>query len=120
MALKHQKKIIAVPRLSKYSEHVNDHQLQIIRTFDEKGYLIGTNGVEELEMALEKVKDFKPNVYKSNTKRIINIIDDFIEKVWKIAILSLLFFCVYSKIYTYKNALESWKKCNSFSNRFVP
>ena len=28
------KKIIAVPRLNKYKEHVNDHQLQIIENFD--------------------------------------------------------------------------------------
>ncbi len=28
------KKIIAVPRLKKYKEHVNDHQLQIIENFN--------------------------------------------------------------------------------------
>ena len=39
------KKIIAVPRLKKYKEHVNDHQLQIIQNFDKKGYIIGTRYV---------------------------------------------------------------------------
>ena len=40
-ALKLGKKIIAVPRLSKYKEHVNDHQLQIIENFSEKGFIVG-------------------------------------------------------------------------------
>ena len=35
------KKIIAVPRLKKYKEHVNDHQIQIIENFNESGYIIG-------------------------------------------------------------------------------
>lgn len=36
------KKVIAVPRLSKYKEHVNDHQLQIIENFSENEFIIGT------------------------------------------------------------------------------
>ena len=31
------KKVIAVPRLKKYKEHVNDHQLDIIKSFNEIG-----------------------------------------------------------------------------------
>ena len=44
-SLKLNKKVIAVPRLSKYNEHVNDHQLQIIEDFDKQGYIIGTKNV---------------------------------------------------------------------------
>lgn len=40
--MKFNKKMIAVPRLKKYKEHVNDHQLQIIENFEENGYIIGT------------------------------------------------------------------------------
>ena len=32
-AVKLGKKVIAVPRLRKYGEHVNDHQIQIVETF---------------------------------------------------------------------------------------
>lgn len=35
-ALKMNKKIIAVPRLAKYGEHINDHQLQIVKCFEKK------------------------------------------------------------------------------------
>ena len=34
-AVKKGKKVIAVPRLAKYGEHVDDHQLQLIKQFDD-------------------------------------------------------------------------------------
>ena len=72
--LKHGKCVIAVPRLEKYKEHVNDHQLQIIRNFDASGCIIGTEGVQELQAALEKAKTFAPQPYQSNTANMIDLI----------------------------------------------
>ena len=72
------KKVIAVPRLQKYKEHVNDHQLDIIDSFNEMGYVIGIHNVEDLEEALKKVKEFEPKKYVKNTGNIIKIIEDFI------------------------------------------
>ena len=69
--LNHGKKIIAVPRLKKYKEHVNDHQLQIIENFDDSGYIIGTNGVEEIEKALDKTYQFVPQKYTSNNSEFV-------------------------------------------------
>ena len=73
------KKVIAVPRLKKYNEHVNDHQLDIIQTFDEMGYIIGIQEVQQLGEAIKKVKEFKPKEYIKNTGNIIKIIEDFID-----------------------------------------
>ena len=73
------KKVIAVPRLKEYKEHVNNHQLDIISSFDKMGYIIGIDKVEELGQALEKVKKFKPKKYVSNTGKIIEIVSDFID-----------------------------------------
>ena len=73
------KKVIAVPRLKKYNEHVNDHQLDIIDSFNEKRYIIGIHEVEELEEALKKVPEFKPQKYIQNTGKIIKIIEEFID-----------------------------------------
>lgn len=73
------KKVIAVPRLRKYGEHVNDHQVQIINTFAKEGFIIGLNDVSELESALKEIENFKPKVLESNTEKIINIIRDFIN-----------------------------------------
>lgn len=48
-AVKKGKKVIAVPRLAKYGEHVDDHQLQLIKQFDDLN-LISYN--EGLPMAI--------------------------------------------------------------------
>ena len=74
-----EKKVIAVPRLKKYNEHVNDHQLDIIQTFDEMGYIIGIQEVQQLGEAIKKVKEFKPKEYIKNTGNIIMIIEDFVD-----------------------------------------
>lgn len=79
-SISNDKKVIAVPRLSKYNEHVNDHQLDIIDSFNEMGYIIGLNGVDELENALKKVKNFLPNKYVKNTGNIVKIVGDFIDR----------------------------------------
>ena len=73
------KKVIAIPRLKKYSEHVNDHQIEIIKSFHEAGYIIGLNGVEELEEALKNVQNFKPKPYVKNTGNILKIVENFID-----------------------------------------
>ena len=73
------KKVIAIPRLKKYNEHVNDHQIEIIDSFNEKGYIIGIHSVEELGKALEKTKNFKPQKYVKNTGNILKLVEDFID-----------------------------------------
>ena len=77
-SIKKGKKVIAVPRLGKYNEHVNDHQVEIIESFNEKGYIIGLHDVSELGEALDKVKNFIPQKYVKNTGKILKIVEDFI------------------------------------------
>ncbi len=79
-SLKMGKKVIAVPRLSSFGEHVNDHQIQIVDSFDKQGFLIGVVELDELEKAIEKSKTFKPNKFISQTENMIKIIEDFIDK----------------------------------------
>ena len=82
MSLEQNKKVIAVPRLKKYGEHVNDHQKDIEKKLDEKGCLIGIDDVSKLGIALKKVKKFIPKKYeKSNSDEIIYIIKTFIDKI---------------------------------------
>ncbi len=80
--LKNNKKVIAAARLAKYGEHINDHQTQIIENFDQAGYIIGLNKeLTNLSNALEKVKKFKPNKYKSNTENMIKLVQSKIEEL---------------------------------------
>ncbi len=80
-SLKLGKKVIAVPRLHKYGEHVNDHQKQIIENFSENGYIIGIEDVSELEKAIEKVKTFEPKKYIANNEKMLSIIENFIDNL---------------------------------------
>ena len=77
------KKVIAIPRLHQYQEHVNDHQKKIVKSFSKKGYIIGINDVEELEEAIYKAHEFIPNKYETREgeNRIIKIIEQFIENI---------------------------------------
>lgn len=73
------KKVIAIPRLHQYQEHVNDHQKEIVEIFNEKGYIIGIQKLEDLEEALKRIKDFKPKKYTQNHNKMLKIIEEFID-----------------------------------------
>lgn len=77
-AVKKGKKVIAVPRLSKYGEHVDDHQTQIIDQFNELNLILGLSGVEQLEAAVQQLPERQFNSYASNTHRIIADIETFL------------------------------------------
>ena len=70
------KKVIAVPRLKKYKEHVNDHQLEIVNEFSKLGFILdGSN----LEQAIYKLDSFIPKKYKSNNSNFVELIDYYIN-----------------------------------------
>lgn len=77
--LKNDKKIIVCPRLAKYREHMNDHQVQIVENFANAGYILKYDDGDDLSTVLKKVKKFKPKKYISNTVNMIDIIEKFIE-----------------------------------------
>ncbi len=75
------KKIIVVPRLKKYLEHTNDHQMQITKEFEMKGYVIALYDNKRLSVALEKIKTFKPKRYESNSENFKMKIKDYIDNI---------------------------------------
>ncbi len=79
-AVKKRKKVIAVPRLSKYGEHVDDHQIQIIDEFEKQNLIYGIKDCAQLENAIKYVKVHHFDTYISNTANIIDSIDSFIVK----------------------------------------
>lgn len=80
-AVKRGKKVIAVPRLAKYGEHVDDHQLQLIAQFKNQNLICGLNDCSEIEEGLRFVKEHKFNCYESNTQSIIDSIERYIQEV---------------------------------------
>ena len=79
-ALEKNKKVIAVPRLAKYGEHINDHQTQIIAKFNTLGYIIGLQDVEELDDAIKKVKKFKPKKFVHDNSKMLNLVSKLIDE----------------------------------------
>lgn len=72
--LRENKKIIAVPRLKKYKEHTNDHQLQIVDAFANDGYILKLGDGEDLSFVIDSINSFTPKEYKSNNKQFLKLI----------------------------------------------
>ncbi|WP_449462949.1 PssE/Cps14G family polysaccharide biosynthesis glycosyltransferase [Streptococcus suis] len=75
-ALKKEKKVITVPRLRQYGEHVDDHQKQIATMFSKLGYLETVTSLEELPEVLDRL-------YMSSYRRFESTNDLFIEELRK-------------------------------------
>lgn len=67
-ALENGKRILVVPRLGKYKEHINDHQLEVAEQLEKEGYLILYKDGEDFDKYLEKLKSFNPKKYVSDEK----------------------------------------------------
>ena len=74
--LKKGKKVIVCARLSKYDEHVDNHQVELLEVFKEEGYVLELSENNNLDELYENIKKFKPKKYISNT-------ESFIEKLKK-------------------------------------
>lgn len=60
MALNNNKPLLAMPRLRKYGEVVNDHQVGIAEKFSDLGYILSADGVEDLPDGIRRLRDFVP------------------------------------------------------------
>lgn len=84
-ALNAGKKVVAVTRLSKYGEHIDDHQIQNNEAFAANKYVIPVYEMDELEEAfkvIEKGTDDLISWENKDPMAIINMIDKFIQRNW--------------------------------------
>ena len=85
-ALNAGKKVIAVTRLEKYNEHINDHQIQNNEAFSSNGYVL----MADLELAdlgecFKKIYNGTDGLRPWENKdplAIVKMIDKFIEENW--------------------------------------
>lgn len=80
MPLKKDKKVIACARLSKFGEHVDDHQVELVDVFYSEGYILKIDEDTSLNDVLKNIKDFKPKKFVSNTNRFIENLEQEINK----------------------------------------
>lgn len=76
-----EKRVIVIPRLKKYKEHTNDHQLQIVKEFERNEYIIPLYNEKKLMDAIEKSKKFKVKKYESNQERFANNLKNYINNL---------------------------------------
>jgi len=77
--LKKEKKVIVAPRLKKFAEHNDDHQLELCQVFSEQGHILCYHEGDKLERVLEMAKTFQPVPYQSGNGQIVKILQDFIS-----------------------------------------
>lgn len=78
-AVKKGKKVVAVPRLAKYGEHVDDHQLQLMEQFTRSNLISSCENLDDLGKVLEEAKTKKFDSYQSNTEKYLVSITRFID-----------------------------------------
>lgn len=83
-ALKLGKKVIAVPRLVKYQEHIDDHQIQVCDKLEKQQYLKVVYEMSDLYGMIQQVKKQKDVKQYSNPSNILSIIDEYIARTQKL------------------------------------
>ena len=80
-AIHAKKPVVVFPRLAKYKEHVDDHQLQLLHQFDELRIICACYELENFEAEYREIhnKQFRP--YVSNTHVIIASIEEYLESL---------------------------------------
>ena len=76
-----QKPMIVMPRLKKYHEHVNDHQLDTALKFEELGIVLVANDEDELAEKIALVPTFKPAKRQAQGDTMITRISGFLDGI---------------------------------------
>lgn len=78
-AVKRGKRVVAVPRLARYGEHVDDHQLELAGRFDAMNLLCACVDIERLPEAVRDVRTRSFAKFRSNTERFLASLDGCIR-----------------------------------------
>ncbi|MEM4214992.1 MAG: glycosyltransferase [Candidatus Pacearchaeota archaeon] len=81
-AIKFRKKVIAVPRLKKFNEHKNDHQLELVKQLAKEKKILFANDLGSLIKCIKKIKNFEPGLHKKMINP-LKIIETFIKSIEK-------------------------------------
>ena len=65
VALENHKPLLVMPRLKKYSEVVNDHQVAICRKFEQLGHILVAYDIKYLPQKVQELKNFTLEPRKS-------------------------------------------------------
>ena len=80
MGLKRGKKVLVVPRMQKFGEHVDDHQIEIAESFAKAGYIKMVTDTETLAEAIVHCDAWTPQVFQSNKDRFNRLVLDILAE----------------------------------------
>lgn len=81
-ALERNKPIVVVPRLKKYNEHNNDHQLELASVLEKSGRALVVYDIKDLADTIKKARNFRP-VLAVGESQVIDIIRKFLVETAK-------------------------------------
>ena len=81
MALEWNKPLLVMPRLAKYREVVNDHQVGTARRFEALGHIIAVFEISDLPENIAMLKTFEPKPRKNQVDRVATRIKHFLEDI---------------------------------------
>jgi beta-1,4-N-acetylglucosaminyltransferase len=81
IALKHNKPLLTMPRLARYREHVNDHQVGLARKFEGAGHILVAYSQEELPEKMRQLRDFVPQQRECQRQMVVSRIENFLRQV---------------------------------------
>ncbi len=73
--------LVVVPRLKRYEEHVNDHQLELAKVLEESEKVRAVYDIDELENTLKTMKDIEP--VEREKPVMIEVIKNYLERLEK-------------------------------------
>jgi UDP-N-acetylglucosamine transferase subunit ALG13 len=76
--LRQGKTVVVVPRLKKFGEHTNDHQLDLAEALAGEGKVIAVENMAGLGQALKRASSFRPRI-ASNRQKLVKRIAEFID-----------------------------------------
>ena len=79
--MKRKKPLIIVPRLKKYGEHVDDHQVEIAELMKQKFDVVVVEDLSKLEEAIKKAKHPEYNKWVSHNEELVSVIKELVEKL---------------------------------------
>ena len=81
MALENDKPLLIVPRMKKYQEHVNDHQVATAQHFEKEGSVLAAYSTDDLASKITELGTFIPKRRVMQTDAISRRIGDFLAGI---------------------------------------
>lgn len=79
-ALQFRKKCIAIPRLKRFGEHANDHQVELVQALEKEGLILAAYNEEELGKKIERSKKWEIKRFSPTEKKSIALLEEFVKK----------------------------------------